>query len=120
MKFTLSWLKDYLKTDCKLDEIIASLTDIGLEVESVNDPAEELAGEICISVDQAIEESKERSIPLSRELTLYLIHGWLHLVGFDDKEEEDRRIMRREEEKALSHVSELDLWPDFLLDSTHV
>ena len=85
-----------------------------------SDPAEELAGEICISVDQAIEESKERSIPLSRELTLYLIHGWLHLVGFDDKEEEDRRIMRREEEKALSHVSELDLWPDFLLDSTHV
>ena len=55
MKFTLSWLKDYLKTDCKLDEIIASLTDIGLEVESVSDPAKELAhfivGEI-ISVEQ--------------------------------------------------------------------
>ena len=55
MKFTLSWLKDYLKTDCKLDEIIASLTDIGLEVESVNDLAKDLAhfivGEI-ISVEQ--------------------------------------------------------------------
>ena len=40
MKFTLEWLKDHLQTNCSLDEIIITLTDIGLEVESVENPSE--------------------------------------------------------------------------------
>lgn len=79
------------------------------------DPSEEMAGEICVSVDQAIEEANVRKIPFAHELSLYLIHGWLHLVGFDDKVEEDRKIMRREEMEALDLVGNLELWPDFLL-----
>ena len=35
MKFTLSWLKDHLETQAPLDEIVAALTDLGLEVEGV-------------------------------------------------------------------------------------
>src|SRR5258705_8324449 len=35
VKFTLSWLKEHLDTDATLDEIVAKLTMIGLEVESV-------------------------------------------------------------------------------------
>jgi phenylalanyl-tRNA synthetase beta chain len=37
MKFTLSWLKDHLETEATLDEIVAKLTAIGLEVEHVDD-----------------------------------------------------------------------------------
>lgn len=44
MKFTLSWLKDYLDTDASAEEIAAKLNAIGLEVESLDDPAEKLAG----------------------------------------------------------------------------
>ena len=79
------------------------------------DPVEQMAGEICVSVDQAIEEARKRKVEFSHELSLYLIHGWLHLVGFDDKEEEDRKIMRREEKKTLDLVEDLRLWPNFLL-----
>lgn len=79
------------------------------------DPTEEMAGEICVSVDQAIEEAAKREVAFAHELSLYLIHGWLHLVGFDDKEEQDQKIMRREERKALDFVEDLGLWPDFLL-----
>ena len=43
MKFTLSWLKDHLDTDASLSEITETLTDIGLEVEAVTDPAASLA-----------------------------------------------------------------------------
>ena len=43
MKFTLSWLKDHLETDASLDEITTALTDLGLEVEGVENPAEKLA-----------------------------------------------------------------------------
>lgn len=39
MKFTLSWLKDHLETDATLDEICTRLTQIGLEVEDVDDKA---------------------------------------------------------------------------------
>jgi len=39
MKFTLNWLKDHLETTATLDEIVEALTDLGLEVEEVVDPA---------------------------------------------------------------------------------
>lgn len=42
MKFTLSWLKDHLETSATLSEIKAKLDQIGLEVESIDDPADKL------------------------------------------------------------------------------
>ena len=44
MKFTLSWLKEYLDTSAPLDEISAKLTAIGLEVEGIEDRAKMLQG----------------------------------------------------------------------------
>ena len=43
MKFTLSWLKDHLNTSASVDEITYALTDLGLEVEGVTNPAARLA-----------------------------------------------------------------------------
>ncbi len=43
MKFTLSWLKDHLRTRASLDKIADTLTLIGLEVEAIENPAERLA-----------------------------------------------------------------------------
>ncbi|KAG1715367.1 Phenylalanine--tRNA ligase beta subunit [Nymphon striatum] len=42
MKFTLSWLKDHLDTTATVDEISEALTDLGLEVEGIENPAEAL------------------------------------------------------------------------------
>ncbi|PRY21749.1 phenylalanyl-tRNA synthetase beta subunit [Aliiruegeria haliotis] len=42
MKFTLSWLKHHLDTQATLDEILYALTDLGLEVEGVENPVERL------------------------------------------------------------------------------
>lgn len=42
MKFTLSWLKEHLETTASTEEICAALTDLGLEVEGVENPAERL------------------------------------------------------------------------------
>ena len=42
MKFTLSWLKKHLETDASVDDILYALTDLGLEVEGVVNPAEVL------------------------------------------------------------------------------
>ncbi|WP_341246068.1 phenylalanine--tRNA ligase subunit beta [Nereida ignava] len=42
MKFTLSWLKSHLQTDASVDEIADALTDLGLEVEGIENPIEKL------------------------------------------------------------------------------
>ncbi|WP_170377846.1 phenylalanine--tRNA ligase subunit beta [Ruegeria atlantica] len=42
MKFTLSWLKDHLDTNASVDEIAEALTDLGLEVEEIVNPADRL------------------------------------------------------------------------------
>ena len=41
MKFTLSWLKDHLETNKDLDTIVDTLTNIGLEIERVEDKSKE-------------------------------------------------------------------------------
>ncbi|MFT5837446.1 MAG: putative rRNA maturation factor [Candidatus Azotimanducaceae bacterium] len=66
----------------------------------------ESAGEIIVSVDHAISRAAELGEPFSRELSLYLIHGWLHLAGYDDRNEADRAEMRTAEQNALSLVDE--------------
>lgn len=66
------------------------------------DPDETMAGEICVSIDTAYNYSQEHKIDFSEELTLYLVHGWLHLVGFNDLNEEDRLVMKKEEQVCMS------------------
>jgi probable rRNA maturation factor len=79
------------------------------------DPDENMAGEICVSVDQAIEEASKRNLSFVEELSLYLIHGWLHLVGFNDLDDLERKMMRQEEKRALEVVQKHRAWPDFRL-----
>ena len=43
MKFTLSWLKDHLDTEASVGEIAETLTDLGLEVEEISNPADRLS-----------------------------------------------------------------------------
>ena len=51
-------------------------------------------GELYISVDRAREVSQQRDLPFERELLLYVVHGALHLCGFDDHDTQERAQMR--------------------------
>ncbi len=53
MKFTLSWLKEHLDTEASVDEITEALTDLGLEVEEVVDPAKSLSAFTLAKVQEA-------------------------------------------------------------------
>lgn len=55
MKFTLSWLKEHLDTTASLEEIAAKLTDVGLEVEDINDPAAKFAPFKVVEVMEAVQ-----------------------------------------------------------------
>lgn len=71
------------------------------------------AGEICVSPDQALEFKGSRRLPFQEELTLYLVHGYLHLAGLDDVDPKHRRQMRMAERRAMTHLREKDAIPDF-------
>lgn len=79
------------------------------------DPAHNHAGEICVSPAFAQEYSEGHNSPFHRELTLYLVHGWLHLCGLDDLNETDRQAMRKGEKEALAHLEAHNAIPNFQL-----
>ena len=54
MKFTLSWLKDFLDTNAGVDEIAERLTAIGLEIEDVVDPVAAIKDLIVVSIDECV------------------------------------------------------------------
>lgn len=64
-------------------------------------PALGTAGEICVSADTAAAYAKKHRRDFSAELTLYVVHGWLHLAGYDDLQPAKKRVMRRAEARAM-------------------
>jgi probable rRNA maturation factor len=61
-----------------------------------------LEGEIIVSIDTAEREAEDYGWRREDELLLYVIHGALHLVGYDDEEVPDRLAMRQAEAKHLA------------------
>ena len=61
-------------------------------------------GEIFISADTAIANAKRFGTSLRRELRLYIVHGLLHLQGFDDRNAQSARRMRAAERKVLNEL----------------
>lgn len=53
MKFSLSWLKDHLETDASLDALVTTLSAIGLEVESIEDPGKALSAFVVARITDA-------------------------------------------------------------------
>lgn len=78
-------------------------------------PGFDLAGEICVSVDHAISSSLNLNVPFAHELTLYLVHGWLHLSGLNDLTDEQRTIMRSAEAHIMEILEKAGNIPDFHL-----
>lgn len=110
------------------DPELARLHDDFLDDPSITDvitfegnPALGTAGELCVSADAAVRhcrdsEPRKRSVSpgaFSDELTLYVVHGWLHLAGYDDLVPAKKRVMRRAEAKAMKLLRAANAVPEF-------
>ena len=60
-----------------------------------------LSSEFCISIDRIKENAVTFGRSYESELHRVMIHGVLHLIGFDDHSDEDEKTMREKEEEAL-------------------
>lgn len=63
-----------------------------------------ISGDLFISVDTVLSNSKQLGVQYEQELFRVIIHGILHLCGINDKGEGEREIMEREENTALSLI----------------
>ena len=63
-------------------------------------------GEVIISYPQAVIQAKEQGHSIKRELAILIIHGVLHLLGYDHEKPEQRKQMRARETEILSRIEE--------------
>jgi probable rRNA maturation factor len=75
------------------------------KVRDRQDACPTLQGEIYICVDEAVLQARKFGTSWQLEVVRYLIHGVLHLTGFDDSSMDARRKMKREENRLLQKLS---------------
>ena len=91
--------REYLSSFKKKYFNVDQFTDvIAFNLEEAND---DIDGEVYISIDDVIENSEEYSPSFNREFTRVLIHGILHLLGYNDNNVENIKIMKGLEDKYL-------------------
>lgn len=64
-------------------------------------------GEVIISYPQAVIQAEERNHPIKKELAALIIHGILHLLGFDHNTDEEEAEMKALEEDIMSNMEDL-------------
>jgi len=70
--------------------------------EASPEPHTGILGDVVVSVDTALEESRKSGEPLNRTVHRLLVHGILHLLGYDhDRSPQEGRRMRRKEDRLL-------------------
>ena len=67
----------------------------------LDDGPEGLDGEVVVSAEMAAQQAARFAWPAAAELLLYVVHGTLHLVGYDDLTDDDAHEMRRAEARML-------------------
>ncbi|MBV08474.1 rRNA maturation RNase YbeY [Rubinisphaera sp.] len=93
------WNRETLNHDFPTDVITFALNDPPY---SDSNPC--LEGELLVSVEIAAQLAGDVGWSIDDECTLYILHGILHLLGYDDLNESDQIIMRKKEHEVLTHL----------------
>ncbi|RME73105.1 MAG: rRNA maturation RNase YbeY [Planctomycetota bacterium] len=76
---------------------------ISFPLRTPDDP-DPLLGEVVCSAERAREEALRRGLRPMEELARYVVHGCLHLLGWDDREPAEREAMHARQEEILARV----------------
>ena len=91
--------KKYRGVDRPTDVISFALED-----DDTFSPPIRILGDIYISIDKCIEQSKEYGHSLMREFCFLCVHGMLHLLGYDHMNKEDEKEMFSLQEEILDEM----------------
>mgnify|MGYP002719243163 FL=1 len=70
----------------------------------MDDEFTNMLGDIVININKVIEQAKEYGHSEKREISYLTVHSTLHLMGFDHKEEEDKKEMRAVEDRVMEKL----------------
>jgi len=70
-------------------------------------PDSSLLGDIIISIETAVRRSNMHNMKLQDEITILIIHGVLHLLGYNHKRKTEAREMREKESELFSYINSL-------------
>lgn len=73
--------------------------------ETFLDGEELVIGDIVLSLEKALEQSKEYNHSFEREASYLVVHSVLHLLGYDHMEDEEKKRMRTREEEILNKLN---------------
>ena len=82
---------------------------ITLPIDSWTSPKTHLLGEIFVCPKMALEYINMQGGELYEEITLYVVHGFLHLLGYNDETEEEKNQMRLQEKKFMEALAKNSL-----------
>jgi probable rRNA maturation factor len=99
--------RDYRCVDQPTDVLAFYMRPQKVSELSFADPPDGVAhlGDVVISYPQALAQAREQGHSVQRELALLLIHGVLHLLGYDHEESREAKKMRAREEELLEKYS---------------
>lgn len=90
--------REYLGHDLSTDVISFPLEDLDWPVSPGNGG---INGEIIASAELASQQAQARNLDPQAELLLYLVHGLLHLMGYDDRTHQEAKQMHEREDELL-------------------
>ncbi len=92
--------QQYLQHDRQTDVLSFDLA----EEASPETDATSVSGQIVVNTDQAARQADARSLDPAAELMLYIVHGCLHLLGYDDHDPAEAERMHRREDALLEQL----------------
>lgn len=95
--------KEYRGVDGPTDVLSFAMTEGDDFARGEDEPA--MLGDVVISVETAQRQADEQGHSLSDEVDFLLIHGLLHLLGYDHADPEQERIMFAKQEEVLGRLT---------------
>ena len=78
--------------------------DYATDVMSFSQNDKKFLGDIVISVETAMRQAQDQGHDLLTELQYLLLHGILHLLGYDDRNTSRRKLLRQKERQLLAKL----------------
>jgi len=97
--------RDYLGEDAPTDVLAFSAREEGADLPFIHPPDGLIhLGEVIIAYPQAVIQADEHRHPVKKELAILIIHGLLHLLGYDHDQPDSERRMRAREAELLGYI----------------
>ena len=96
--------RQYRNVDAPTDVLSFAMRERAAGEDNIDFCEEELLGDVVISLERATMQAAEYGHSFEREVGFLVVHGVLHLLGYDHESDEEKKLMRQKEEEILKSI----------------